>query len=100
MIKLKKLFSKTRLFYHNQIAKSRKISFQFFKDEKMEKRPKKKLLDQVRDVIRLKHYSILTEQAYVKRKYPCFKNNQATSVNIFDNDLFIILGIFALWSES
>jgi len=31
----------------------------------MEKRPKKKLLDQVRDVIRLKHYSIRTEQAYV-----------------------------------
>ena len=32
----------------------------------MEKRPKKKkLLDQVRDVIRLKHYSIRTEKAYV-----------------------------------
>jgi len=30
----------------------------------MEQRPKK-LLDQVRDVIRLKHYSIRTEQAYV-----------------------------------
>ena len=29
-----------------------------------EKRPKK-LLDQVRDAIRLKHYSIRTEQAYV-----------------------------------
>jgi len=31
----------------------------------MEQRPKKKLLDQVRDVIRLKHYSIRTEKAYV-----------------------------------
>ncbi len=30
----------------------------------MEQRPKK-LLDQVRDVIRLKHYSIRTEQAYI-----------------------------------
>ena len=29
----------------------------------MNKRPKK-LLDQVRDVIRLKHYSIRTEEAY------------------------------------
>jgi len=28
----------------------------------MGKRPKKKLLDQVRDVIRLKHYSIRTEK--------------------------------------
>ncbi len=27
----------------------------------------KKLLDRVRDTIRLKHYSICTEQAYVKR---------------------------------
>ena len=31
----------------------------------METRPKKKLLDQVRDAIRLKHYSICTEQPYV-----------------------------------
>jgi len=30
----------------------------------MEKRPPKKLLDQVRDVISLKHYSIRTEKAY------------------------------------
>jgi hypothetical protein len=30
----------------------------------MEPRPKK-LLDQVRDAIRLKHYSIRTEQAYI-----------------------------------
>jgi len=28
--------------------------------------PKVKLLDQVREVIRLKHYSIRTEQAYVQ----------------------------------
>jgi hypothetical protein len=28
-------------------------------------KPKPKLLDQVRDVIRLKHYSIRTEQVYV-----------------------------------
>jgi len=31
----------------------------------MEKRSKKKLLDQVREVIRLKHYLIRTEEAYV-----------------------------------
>ncbi len=31
----------------------------------MENVPKKKLLDQVRDAIRLKHYSIRTEEAYV-----------------------------------
>jgi len=31
----------------------------------MEKRPPKKLLDQVRDAISLKHYSIRTEQSYV-----------------------------------
>jgi hypothetical protein len=31
----------------------------------MTKRRKKKLLDRVRDVIRTKHYSIRTEQAYV-----------------------------------
>jgi len=31
----------------------------------MQNQPKKKLLDQVRDVIRLKHYSIRTERAYV-----------------------------------
>ena len=31
----------------------------------MENAPKKKLLDQVRDTIRLKHYSIRTEEAYV-----------------------------------
>jgi len=30
----------------------------------MEQRPRK-LLDQVRDVLRLKHYSIRTEEAYV-----------------------------------
>jgi hypothetical protein len=31
----------------------------------MESQPKKKLLDQVRDAIRLKHYSIRTEESYV-----------------------------------
>jgi integron integrase len=31
----------------------------------MEKRPEKKLLDRVRDAIRVKHYSIRTERAYV-----------------------------------
>ena len=31
----------------------------------MEPAPKKKLLDQVRDAIRLKHYSIRTEEAYL-----------------------------------
>ena len=44
----------------------------------MEKRPKKKLLDQVRDVIRLKHYSIRTEKAYVSwiRRYILFHNKR------------------------
>ena len=44
----------------------------------MRKRPKKKLLDQVRDVIRLKHYSIRTEKAYVSwiRRYILFYNKQ------------------------
>lgn len=44
----------------------------------MEKRPKKKLLDQVREVIRLKHYSIRTEEAYVNwiRRYILFHNKR------------------------
>jgi len=44
----------------------------------MEERPKKKLLDQVRDVIRLKHYSIRTEEAYVNwiRRYILFHNKR------------------------
>lgn len=43
----------------------------------MENRPKK-LLDQVRDVIRLKHYSYRTEQSYVYwiRRYILFHNKQ------------------------
>ena len=43
----------------------------------MEQRPKK-LLDQVRDVIRLKHYSIRTEQAYVDwiKRYILFHNKR------------------------
>ncbi len=37
---------------------------------------RKKLLDQVRDAIRLKHYSIRTEQAYVNwiKRYIYFHN--------------------------
>lgn len=44
----------------------------------MKKRPKKKLLDRVRDVIRLKHYSIRTEKAYVSwiRRYILFHNKR------------------------
>jgi len=43
----------------------------------MESRPRK-LLDQVRDVIRLKHYSYRTEQSYVGwiRRYILFHNKQ------------------------
>ena len=43
----------------------------------MEKRPKK-LLDQLRDAIRLKHYSIRTEEAYVSwaRRYILFHNRR------------------------
>jgi len=42
-----------------------------------EQRPKK-LLDQVRDAIRLKHYSIRTEEAYVSwiRRYILFHNKR------------------------
>ena len=40
--------------------------------------PKKKLLDQVRDVLRLKHYSIRTEQAYTDwiRRYIFFHSKR------------------------
>ena len=43
----------------------------------MESRPRK-LLDQVRDAIRLKHYSYRTEQSYVGwiRRYILFYNKQ------------------------
>ena len=43
----------------------------------MESRPRK-LLDQVRDAIRLKHYSYRTEQSYVGwiRRYILFHNKQ------------------------
>ena len=43
----------------------------------MEQRPKK-LLDQVRDAIRLKHYSIRTEESYVTwiRRYILFQNKR------------------------
>ena len=33
--------------------------------------PPKKLLDQVRDVLRVKHYSIRTERAYQASTTPC-----------------------------
>lgn len=44
----------------------------------MEPRPSKKLLDQMRDVLRLKHYSIRTEEAYVdwSRRYILFHNKR------------------------
>jgi len=47
----------------------------------MEKRPQKKLLDRVRDVIRLKHYSIRTAKAYVSwiRRYIPFHNKRYPS---------------------
>jgi hypothetical protein len=43
----------------------------------MEKRPKR-LLDQVREAIRVKHYSIRTEEAYVSwiRRYILFHNRR------------------------
>ena len=43
----------------------------------MKKRPKK-LLNQVRDAIRLKHYSMQTEEAYVNwiRRYILFHNER------------------------
>ncbi len=44
----------------------------------MEIPPKKKLLDQVRDAIRLKHYSYRTEESYVQwiRRYILFHNKR------------------------
>jgi hypothetical protein len=41
-----------------------------------EGKPKKKLLDQIRDVMRLKHYSLRTEQAYTDwiRRLISFQN--------------------------
>ena len=41
--------------------------------------PKKKLLDQVREVIRLKHYSLRTEQCYVDwiRRFIVFHREKA-----------------------
>lgn len=44
----------------------------------MENPPKKKLLDQVRDAIRLKHYSYKTEETYVQwvRRYILFHNKR------------------------
>ncbi len=43
----------------------------------MEKRPKK-LLDRVREAIRIKHYSIRTEEAYVSwiKRYTLFHNRR------------------------
>nr|WP_081599510.1 phage integrase N-terminal SAM-like domain-containing protein [Prochlorothrix hollandica] len=40
--------------------------------------PKRKLLDQVRDAIRIKHYSYKTEQSYVAwiRRYILFHNKR------------------------
>lgn len=40
--------------------------------------PPKKLLDQVRDILRINHYSIRTEEAYVAwiRRYILFHNTQ------------------------
>gem|GEM_PF-5525709 len=44
--------------------------------------PKRKLLDRVRDVCRLKHYSLRTEQAYVHwiKKYILCFNKQPTLI--------------------
>ena len=46
-----------------------------------DQRPKK-LLDQVRDAIRLKHYSIRTEEAYVSwiKRYILFHNKRHPKV--------------------
>ena len=45
--------------------------------QNLQKRPKK-LLDQVREAIRLKHYSIRTEETYVSwiKRYILFHNKQ------------------------
>ena len=53
------------------IALTKRLNMEMAKAEKWPAtgfipNPKSKLLDQVRQVIRLKHYSIRTEQAYVQ----------------------------------
>jgi len=55
----------------------------------MEKCPKKKLLDQVRDVIRLKHYSIRTEKAYVNwiRRYILFQELNVRRLKMFEKNI-------------
>lgn len=47
-------------------------------------KPPKKLLDQVRDAIRLKHYSYRTEQTYVYwiRRFILFHNKQMGTTHI------------------
>lgn len=44
----------------------------------------KKLLDQVRDVIRMKHYSLKTEKAYIYwiRRYILFHNKKTSANNV------------------
>ena len=51
-------------------------------DGNMEQRPKK-LLDQVRDAIQLKHYSIRTEESYVAwiRRYIPWTNSRSPTRN-------------------
>lgn len=59
--------------------------------------PKKKLLDQVRDVLRVKHYSYRTEQSYVQwiRRYILFHDKRhpsemgAREIEAFLNDLAV-----------
>ncbi len=45
-------------------------------------KPHKRLLDQVRDQIRLRHYSIRTEQAYISwiKRYILFHGNEIEDV--------------------
>ena len=70
----------------------------FVKDDKVDTAPKpRKLLDQVRDAMRLKHYSLRSEQTYVDwiKRYILFHGKQhpkdmgAAQVKIFLEHLAI-----------
>lgn len=71
--------------------------------ERVVPNPKAKLMDQVREVMRLKHYSIRTEEAYVGwiKRFIFFHNKRhpremgATEISAFLSDLAVRLNVSA-----
>jgi len=57
-------------------------------------KPKKKLLDQVRDVMRLKHYSLRTEQAYTDWSGLVRSGRKETELGVLTN------AITRIWRRS